>query len=235
MNNCKFIFLIACLLIFQTVHAQVPGSFNMDSLQKVLKNIPGVPQDLPFFDSGYQPAGKYTEMLKQVTEALKKGWKTGDKKSIVQSYFDLANLNMKANNPSEARQNLESSVQVSKQMNDKNLLAKAYSSLSTLDDRQGNYKGAYESFRLYTLYKDSLENIANSQKLMQAQLKHDYELKAANARAAQERKDAAAKRTRNIQYTIIASLGILMLAALVIVFIQRKNNKEKHSANLSLQ
>ncbi|MEO8111516.1 MAG: ATP-binding protein [Ginsengibacter sp.] len=236
MKNSKIIFFIVCLSIFQTTSAQdVPGSFNMDSLQQVLKNIPGLPQGLPFIDTGYFPARTYTEVFKKVQDALKKGLEKGDKKSVVQSYFDLANLYIKSNNPSEARQNLQNSVQVSKQINDKDLLAKAYGSLSMLDDRQGDYKGAYESFRLYTLYKDSLESIANSQKLLQAQLKHDYELKAANAKAGQERKDAAAKRTRNIQYMIIASLGILILAALVIVFIQRKNNKEKHNANLSLQ
>jgi two-component system, NtrC family, sensor kinase len=72
-------------------------------------------------------------------------------------------------------------------------------------------------------------------RFLQAQLKHDYEVKEANAKAAQAKKDAAAKRTRNIQYLVIVSLGVVVFAGLVIVFIQRNNNRQKQKANLLLQ
>ncbi len=65
MNYCKSILFIICLLVFQSVNAQVdPNSYIPDSVQKMinnirdnikgykdLKEIPGIPQFLPFIDS----------------------------------------------------------------------------------------------------------------------------------------------------------------------------------------
>ena len=178
---------------------------------------------------------QYTEALKNTFLALK-GWeKAGKKDSVAQSYLTLGNLNIKLNKPLEAKQYLEKSIQMSKELNDKNSLFRAYSNLSFLDDKQGNYKEAYEYYKLYTLYKDSVDNIETSKKFLQAQLKHDYEIKEANAKAAQAKKDAEIKRARNIQYMIIGSLVIIILAGLVLVFIQHRNNKQKQKANLLLQ
>ena len=252
MNYYKAFFSIACLLIFQRLNAQVnPGLYNMDSIQKMvksikdnikipkgykeLKDIPGVPEFLPFVDSNSQEQREYSQVMKKLNDVLKSKQEHGDKKGIAESYLDLGNLNLKMNKPSEARQYLQNSVQISKELNDKNSLASAYGNLSFLDDRQGNYKEAYEYYKLYTLYRDSVENIEISKKFLQTQIKHDYEIKEANAKALQAKKDAATKRTRNIQYMIIVSLGVIILAALVILFIQRKSNRQKQNANNLLQ
>ena len=252
MNFYKTIFCVICILIFNQSNAQVhPGSYNTDSLQQLLKimkntfktpegfedleDIPGIPQFLPFIDSNSEEQKNYSEVLKNLNAALKTRKEHGDKKGMAQSYLNLGNLNIKMDHPSEAWQNLQKGVEIAKELEDKNSLAKAYGNLSLLDERQGNYKQAYEYYKLYTLYRDSVENIEISKKFLQAQLKHDYEIKEANAREAQAKKDAAIKRTRNIQYLVIVSLGVIILAGLVLVFIQHRNNKQKQKANQLLQ
>ena len=252
MKYFQTILFIVYLFIFQIAKAQEnPESFNKDSLQKMIKHImkdikiPGlnedlkelenIPESIPFADSNSRAQKVYSEVMKQLNDALKIRKEKGDKKGIAESYLSLGDLNIKMNKPSEARQYLQNSIQISKELNDKNSLASAYGNLSFLDDRQGNYKEAYEYYKLYTIYRDSVENIEISKKFLQEKLKHDYEIKEANAKAAQAKKDAAAKRTRNIQYMVIVSLGVIIVAAFVIVFIQRKNNKQKQEANLLLQ
>jgi two-component system, NtrC family, sensor kinase len=252
MKYFQTILFIVCLSFYHIARAQEnPESYNKDSLQKMIKNImkdikiPGInkdlkeleniPKSIPFADSNSQAQKIYSELMKQLNDALKIRKEKGDKKGIVESYLSLGDLNIKMNKPSEARQYLQNSIQISKELNDKNSLASAYGNLSFLDDRQGNYKEAYEYYKLYTIYKDSVENIEISKKFLQERLKHEYEIKEANAKAAQAKKDAAAKRTRNIQYMVIVSLGFIVMAAFIIVFIQRKNNKQKQKANLLLQ
>jgi hypothetical protein len=51
----------------------------------------------------------------------------------------------------------------------------------------------------------------------------------------QKKKDAETERIRNIQYFAIAALGLLVLAVLIITFIQWRNNKHKLQANILLQ
>lgn len=252
MSYYKIICFFICLVIFQTSKEQVnPEYYNMDSLQKMikgikdnikipkvynhLKDIPGLTKSLPFVDSNSEEQKTYAVVMKKLNTALKTMQEKGDKKGIAQSFMDLGNLNLKLNNPVEAKKYLQSSVTISKELNDKNSLASAYGNLSSIDDRQGNYKEAYEYYKLYTLYRDSVENIEISKRFLQAQLKHDYEIKEANAKALQARKDAVARRTRNIQYLVIISFGIIILAGLVILLIQRRNNKQKQTANLLLQ
>jgi signal transduction histidine kinase len=251
MKYFKAIPFIFSLLIFQA-KAQVKSNFyNLDSIQKMVNNIrksvkipkgyndikdlPGLPATLPFLDSNSEEQKNYSAVVKKIGEVLKQQLEKGDKKGIAASYLNLGSLNIKMNNPAAAKQNLQNSVQISKELNDKNSLANAYNNLSLLDNHEGNYKEAYEYYKLYTLYRDSVENAEISKKFLQAQLKHDYEIKEANEKALQAKKDAAEKRTRNIQYLIIISLGVVIVAAFVILFIQRRNNKQKHEANQLLQ
>ena len=252
MKHYKIIISFIFILAFNHSNAQInPGSFNGDSLQKLLKNIknlkagppkgykdlkniPGLPQFLPFMDSNSEAQKYYSDVIKNLND-LKTREEHGDKKGMAQSFLNLGNLNMKMDHPSEARQYLEKSVQVSKEVDDKSSLATAYNNLSYLDDKEGNSKHALEYYKLYTIYKDSVDNIETSKKFMQAQLKHDYEIKEAKLQAAQAKKDAEIKRARNIQYMVIGSLVIIIVAVSVIVFIQHHNNKHKQKANLLLQ
>ena len=247
------VLLFVCFfLIFQRSNAQKkPVVPNMDSVQKIIKkiqegikmpkeytdmkHIPGMSQDLPFADSNSKEEKEYIEGMKKLNDILKIKIVHGDKKGMAESYMSLGDLNIKMNKPDAAKHYLQNSVQLSKELNDKNSLASAYGNLSNLDTKQGDYKGAYEYYKLYTLYRDSVENIETSKKFLQAQLKHDYEMKEANAKAAQAKKDMAEKRTRNIQYLIIISFAIIIFAAVVILFIQRKNNRQKQKVNLELQ
>ncbi len=250
MKYCKIIFTVICILIFYQSDAQVtPPAYNADSVKKLLKNLkvkipkgyedlknlPGVPQFLPFMDTNSEAQKIYAKVMQDLNASLKIHEERGDKKGIAQSYLSLGDLNIKMDKPSEARQFLEKSVEVSKEVDDKNSLASAYDKLSYLDDKEGNSKHALEYYKLYTIYKDSVENIETSKKFLQAQLKHDYEIKEANAKAAQAKKDAEVKRARNIQYMVIGSLVIIIAAVSVIVFIQHRNNKQKQKANLLLQ
>src|SRR5690348_6287488 len=66
-------------------------------------------------------------------------------------------------------------------------------------------------------------------------MQYEFDKKQALAKAVQEKKDAEAKRIRNLQYFTIAGLIMLLLVILTIALIQWKNNKQKKKANTLLQ
>ena len=100
-------------------------------------------------------------------------------------------------------------IEVAKSMGDIKKLTGGYHELSAIDSVRGNYRGAYENYKLYTLYRDSLQKKETEQKELKAQMQYEFDKKQAIAKAEQDKKDADAKRIKNQQYFAIAGLAVL--------------------------
>ena len=59
---------------------------------------------------------------------------------------------------------MEKFLYLTKEIGTKNNLEKVYKGLAELDSIQGNYKQAYEHYKLYILYRDSLVNEESKKK-----------------------------------------------------------------------
>ncbi|KAA9042302.1 two-component sensor histidine kinase [Ginsengibacter hankyongi] len=120
-------------------------------------------------------------------------------------------------------------------MGDIKKLQGGYYELTKLDSTKGNFKQAYEHYKLYTLYRDSLQKQEVEKRQLQAKMQYEFDKKQAIAKAEQAKKDAEQKRIKNIQYFTIAGLAFLLLAILLFAHIQWRNNKQKKKANALLQ
>jgi signal transduction histidine kinase len=145
------------------------------------------------------------------------------------SYYDSSQsfLNSLSGNLDKIMQEVNKTVEAAKSRGDIDKLSGGYHDLSSLDSMRGDYKGAYENYKLYSLYRDSLQKQETEKKELQAKL--------AVAKAEQEKKDAEEKRIKNMQYFTIAGLSALLVVILIIVFIQWKNNHQRKKANRLLQ
>ncbi|HZZ76182.1 MAG TPA: ATP-binding protein [Puia sp.] len=114
-------------------------------------------------------------------------------------------------------------------------LGDAYASLATLDSAEGNYEGAYKAYKLFIRNRDSVYNVRNNKRLLRIQMQHEYNVREAEVKALQDKKDAETRETKNKQDLAIIALVILILAILIIALIQMKNNKAKQKANMLLQ
>jgi two-component system, NtrC family, sensor kinase len=177
----------------------------------------------------------YSESLKYYFESLKKWKKIGSQITIGQLYNDISEVYVKLKEFPTATIYLQNALQILSKTEDKVSLEFSYTLLANLDSIEGNYKAALENYKLQVIYQDSIFNEENSQKSLQAKMQYDFDKKEAVAKAEQDKKDAEAKRARDTQYFVIISLGILILAVLIITFIQYRNNKQKQKANLLLQ
>jgi two-component system NtrC family sensor kinase len=136
---------------------------------------------------------------------------------------------------SEAKKCFLDALKLSEALPIKEEIENSYNGLSIIDSASGNYKQAYEYYKKYITYRDSIINEKSTKKSMQASMQYDFAKKEAIAKAEQYKKDERAKRIKNQQYFIIAGLGVVILAVLTIALIQFRNNKQKKKANLLLQ
>ena len=178
---------------------------------------------------------KFAEALKNYQPALNWYIRTGQNKFIVYSKLEIGNLYIKLKNNPQAKIYLESALQLAKQTRSPDALKESYYALMKLDTAENNFKEAFNNFRSYSFYKDSLSNNDAIKKETSIKMQYEFDKKESIAKAEQDKKDADAKRSKNQQYLVIASLGILVLAVLIIALIQVRNNRQKQKANLLLE
>lgn len=147
------------------------------------------------------------------------------------SYLDLGNIYMqlsKISSPVDktklllAKSYLEKGVQSTIITGRRDVLKLTYQSLSKADSMLGNYKQAFEYYKLYILYRDSLVNEEATKKSLQ--LKMQYE---------SDKKDAAAK--AEIQQRNLIIMAILFSATIALLVINRQRLKSKYRRQIAEQ
>jgi tetratricopeptide (TPR) repeat protein len=90
---------------------------------------------------------------------------------------NIGEVQTKLRNYSDAENFLLSGLQSALEFGEKETIAKSYLFLSQLDSVKGNYGKAYQHFKLYMLYRDSLFNAGNLKKVEAAKLQSEFESK----------------------------------------------------------
>jgi two-component system, NtrC family, sensor kinase len=178
--------------------------------------------------------GDNTEALKYFQVYLKISEEIEDTGSITDAYINIGNVNIKMKNNDAASIYLNKGLVLAKEIGSIDFIKECYNALAMLDSAQANFKQALGHYKLYIIYRDSLFNKENTKKLVQSQMQYEFDKKESLAKAEQDKKDAEAKRVKNIQYFTIAALGIIVLSVLVVALIQYRHNKQKQKANLLL-
>jgi len=180
-----------------------------------------------------QSAKNFDEALKYYLLGLKLNEKT--KFNLDESHYNLGNIYTRLNWLKEARNSFEKSLEIAKKVKFKREIKSIYLGLSKIDNMEGNYKLAYEHYQKHILYRDSLGDENNSKTAVELKLKYDFEKKEAAAKLAQLEAEREQEVKRIGQWRVIASLGALIVAFLLIMFFQWRNSKHRKQANLLLQ
>ena len=159
----------------------------------------------------------YPEALNVFFKSLNLAEKLNDKGQMLRGYLNIGNTYVKQGKASEAKQWFQKALVLSTESNYADNLQRVYSGLSKSDSALGNYKAAFENYKLAVQYKDSVFNRENAQKLAQVEMQNEFQKKEAATKAEQEKKDI---RQRNIRQSITAGLA-LALIFLIVVYLQR--------------
>jgi len=90
-------------------------------------------------------------------------------------YMDISEIYTELKKFSEARQFLNNALSVFKKSGDKRKIANCYDHLTSVDIASGNWEGAYQNYKMFILYRDSIDNKVNTEKIIRLQMQNEFE------------------------------------------------------------
>ncbi len=202
----------------------------------------GIARNLVSIGNVYMLQKDYAKALEYGFKALKMTRESGDKNlyaigltNIGKTYSEIATdsnrLQLNILFAGDKRKSLQkaflftdSATTISKEIGDLRQTIEDYKSLSEIQTLLGDNTGALESYKNYTLYKDSVFNIEKDKKLTQTAMQYEFDKKEAATKAEQEKKDI---RQRNIRNSIVAGLAGALVFLTVVYRQRNKISKEK--------
>ncbi len=170
--------------------------------------------------------GNYPEALKFAHQSLELKQEVNDKEGIIYSYHSLGLINVAIKNHPEARKYMNLALALSKEVGQKERLKSTYFALSQLDSISSDFKSAYENYKMYVSYSDSLYSEEMQRKTFQTQITYDFEKKEAVAQAKHssemEKQNAIAdEKSRKQLIIIVAVIFVLILVSVFAFFVLR--------------
>jgi len=175
----------------------------------------------------YKKQGNISKALEYMSKSLTIRKEIGDKKGIAASlnnvgalYFKLASLAgtsaNKQKNSLLALSYTDSSLALSKKLGFPENIRNAEGMLSEIDSAGGNFYGAFEHYKQFIIYRDSISNKETRKAGIKNQLKYEYEKKEAVIKEHQEIERAVAEEKNRKQFYFLLLVSCLLL--LVVVF-----------------
>jgi signal transduction histidine kinase len=183
----------------------------------------------------YRKQGKYPEALKYYSSSLKLREEIGSKDGLVICYIGIGLVKLKTHKAKEGKDWLRKGLLMAKEIEAVPHIKDIYAALAVADSTLGNFKGAYEHYKLYIFYLDSIENTENTRKTVALQMNYDFGKKQDSLNLVQAKKDIAAQKELNKQILVRngligGTILFLLLAGAGILFyigrMQRNRTKQ---------
>ena len=199
----------------------------------------GLSRNFGIIGTVYSDKKEYNKALEYFFKALQLNRELENKIGIAMMLGSIGNtyLEMTKNNGTakrdvvtlqKAKVYTDSAITICKEIGDLNSLSANYELLSEIQTLLGDNRSALESYKNYTLFKDSVFNMEKDKKLTETAMQYAFDKKEATAKAEQEKKDI---RQRNIRNSIIAGAVVLLL--LLVALINRYRYKQKANKELA--
>lgn len=179
----------------------------------------------------YALQGKYVNSLESYKAALKYAENTGEQFGISQTYQKIGEAYVQLRLPLEAQKWLQKALVLSRKIGAKETLKKSYRTLVSADSLRNNYQEAFEHYKLYELYKDSLFNEEKLNRIAYLEMSYGFERQQDSIRLVNEKALAIRDATleSNRREKIFFTTGLALLAALgIILFLQSKGRKNSN-------
>lgn len=186
--------------------------------------------------SVYNIQGNLSAAVESDYKALALFREMGYERGISYCYKELGSIATQKKDYKQAKIYLDSTLLISKNIGEKEMIATAYLGLSQFDSSMGDNKTALEDYKKYFIFHDSIINESNEKRIIQTETNYEFEQKQAAEKAAQDKKDAARdadeakhKAESNIQKVLIgfiASIAVMLILLVVLIF-QRMKGVEK--------
>lgn len=171
--------------------------------------------------------GNYSEAMKNYFVSLKGKEEMEDKSGLAITYNNIGNVFVLQKKVKEANHYITMGLSIAIEINDLEAINCGYNSLSELDSLQGNFEEALKHYKLYVIYRDSVNKEEDKRTLLQQQLQYDFSKKEAISKVERDKEDAFVQqqlqKQRIIRNSFIA--GSILLLMLIFVIINRNQLK----------
>jgi tetratricopeptide (TPR) repeat protein len=166
----------------------------------------------------YEARKNFNEAITSIEESRKYYEGIKDVVSVALMNNELGFTFTRLKNYSAAESCFKKSLQLPANSAYNNIFRDSYIGLSLLDSISGDYKQAYQNYKKYIIYRDSLVNEETSKKSLQAKMLYESEKNEEMAKAAELKRKAEEDAERNLQLLAIAVfipiffVGVLLLS-----------------------
>jgi len=171
----------------------------------------------------------YREALKNYLSADQLFQVVANKPSLTGLYSKIGACYVRAGNLEASKHFFDKALQFGKEMESIGELNNYYKSIVQFDSAKGNWKNAFEHFKLYTFTRDSIYNKENTKKMVQIRMQYAFDKKEAAVKAEQEKKDALAKQELQKQKLVRNGFmgGFVIVMLFAGVFFYQRNRIKK--------
>jgi tetratricopeptide (TPR) repeat protein len=200
------------------------------TIEEKIGNKIDISRSLSNIGNIYEKLGDYSKSLDIYQRGIILKKELGDKKGITQSYSNISSIyfklsiatNKKTINSSDKKLKLytasayaDSALKIAKEIGFPVSIIRAERMLSKIDSAKGNFIGAYEHYKQYIIFRDSINNETTRKASVKNQLKYEYEKKEAVIKEQHEKERLVAKEKDRFQQIVILSVIIGLLFVVV--------------------
>ncbi len=210
-------------------------------ISESLGNKNGIAASLSNAGNVYSDQGNNQEALKNYLASLKIREEIGDKAGVANSCINIGDEFREQKKYKEAYEYLLKAKESAKEIGHKEYLRDTYKSLTLLDSARGNFKGAYENHKLFSLLCDSLDNEETRKKTIQTQMTYDFEKKEAVTNAEHkkelEKQQALAEEKSHKQRIVISFVvfGLLLVLVFAVLIFRSLRITKKQKQIIEVQ
>jgi tetratricopeptide (TPR) repeat protein len=180
----------------------------------------------------YSSMNQFEKGLTYYQEGLKINKEIGNKQGCADLYLGIATVYLKQKKIGQAQSYCDSSLSLAKTLGFPLQLSKSELLASKIDSCLGKFAGAFEHFKQFIIYRDSVKNETTRKASIKNLLNYEFEKKEAVMKEQQEKERAVAKEKDRFQQIIIWCVIIgLLLVVVFVLFVFRSlkvTKQQKH-------
>lgn len=199
----------------------------------------GIANSLHNIAAIYEAQGKNDIALEYYGKSVKIYEAMGDKRGLSNSLNNIGAALVRTKQAAKAKPYLERALREAQEGSYVEGIRTAHFNQAKLDSALGNGAAAYEHYKQYIVFRDSLSNVSTRKIALKKQLQYEYEKKEALAKQEQEKKEVLLneelKRQKLIRWSAVGTISLLLLSALLLLNRYRLKQKNRYQQQLNDQ
>jgi tetratricopeptide (TPR) repeat protein len=193
-------------------------------IDELLGDERGLADDYNNIGICYVDLGEYAKAMEYYQKALQLRKEHSNPLGVSETLTNIASVYFKQDDLTTAREYFVASLKMSQEIGSKESLRYAYHNLYQIEEELGNKEAAYDYFKKYIAYRDSLQDIGQTRQQTELELNYQYEKEKEREQFEQEKKE---ERFRLIIYSVLAVLVLILVFSALLYRRWRQTREQK--------